>query len=326
VALVLLAIVATALFVLPTGGAYIILPYAARPVDPFVHVEGGHRPRGPGEIYFVDVLVRKATVLERLIPDLREGATIVPADELNPTGVSEEERRQSSLREMERSQHIAGAVALRALGERVRVRGIGALIEQVDPGKPAAAVLEPEDVVIAADGRRVRSPQALRAVLGEHRPGSRVVLRVRRGSRTFQARIRTVGAPDDPTHAIIGVLVDQAAQIHLPRKIKINLRRVGGPSAGLAFALDVLEELGRDVDHGRRIAVTGALDLNGDVLPVGGVKQKTIAARRAGVDVFVVPAGDNAAQARANSDGLRILPVRTFQQALHRLATVKAVG
>ena len=52
--------------------------------------------------------------------------------------------------------------------------------------------------------------------------------------------------------------------------------------------------------------------------------QKTIGARRADVDVFLVPAGENAREARANADGLRIVPVESFQQALRALATSAA--
>jgi Lon-like protease len=104
--------------------------------------------------------------------------------------------------------------------------------------------------------------------------------------------------------------------------VKIDAGNVGGPSAGLAFALDVLEELGKDVDRGCRVAATGEIGLDGSVGPVGGLEQKTIGAKRAGAKVFLVPAGDNAEEARRYADGLRIIPVRTFQQALRRLATV----
>jgi PDZ domain-containing protein len=96
---------------------------------------------------------------------------------------------------------------------------------------------------------------------------------------------------------------------------------VGGPSAGLPFALDVMEELGRDVDHGRKVAATGELALDGTVLPVGGLKQKTIGARKAGVDIFLVPAGENAEEARRYAGGLRIVPVHSFRQALSALQT-----
>jgi Lon-like protease len=82
----------------------------------------------------------------------------------------------------------------------------------------------------------------------------------------------------------------------------------------------VLEELGRNVGRGHRIAATGEIFLNGDVGPIGGIKQKTIGARKAGVDAFLVPAGENARDARKYAHGLRIIPVQSFQQALHALS------
>ena len=117
----------------------------------------------------------------------------------------------------------------------------------------------------------------------------------------------------------MGIIVEP--KLDLPVKISINTGQIGGPSAGLAFALDILQQLGRNVTHGRRIAATGELALNGEVLPIGGVKQKTLGVRRAGVDVFLVPAGDNAREARRYADGLRIIPVENIQQALRALAT-----
>ena len=93
-----------------------------------------------------------------------------------------------------------------------------------------------------------------------------------------------------------------AENIRLPIPISIDAGNVGGPSAGLAFALDALEELGRDVDHGHRVAATGEIELDGAIAPIGGVKQKTIGARKAKVDAFLVPAGDNAAEARRYAD------------------------
>jgi PDZ domain-containing protein len=137
-------------------------------------------------------------------------------------------------------------------------------------------------------------------------------------------RITLTTAPDprQPKRSIVGVSATQEANIRLPIRVRINAGDVGGPSAGLAFALDVLEKLGRDVDHRRRVAATGQIELNGDVTAVGGLKQKTIGARRSGVDVFLVPAGENAAEARRYAGGLRVIPVRNFQQALRALATL----
>ncbi len=134
--------------------------------------------------------------------------------------------------------------------------------------------------------------------------------------------VKTVESRVEPGRALIGIRVSQAADIKLPVKVDINLGDVGGPSAGLPFALDVLQELGTNVDHGRRVVATGEIALDGSVGPIGGVKQKTFGARKAGADVFLVPAGDNATEARRYAGNLRIIPVKSFQQALSALRTL----
>jgi Lon-like protease len=310
-------------FVAPSDD-FIFLPDRARPLAPLVKVEGERPPSDDGGIYFVTVDVRRATRLEELFPSIQEGSTVVPETSVQPRGISDRARRNAELRQMERSQEVAAAVAFRELGLPVRITQRGARVGQVLPNHPASGKLRTGDLLVSADGRPVRTPDDLRAVIGRHRPGERVRLRVRRGNRTIDVVLRTVVSPDEPGRAIIGVLVEQRADITLPRKVQIDLGNVGGPSAGLAFALDLLDELGRNVDGGRRVAATGALALDGSVLSVGGLKQKTIGARRADVDVFVVPAGENAREARRHAGDLRIVAVSSFQQALQRLATLPA--
>jgi Lon-like protease len=318
---VLLAIAALLLWLVPSN-EYIFLPDRAHAVAPLVKVQGGKKTDDGGGIYFVDIFVRKATLLERLWPGIHEGATLVPASDVVPKGVSESQRVQADRREMTRSQQIAAAVAERAAGYHVIANPTGVLIEQVAGDAPAAGILQPTDVVVAADGQRVRVPADLRRVVGAHTPGTTVRLSVRRGSALKQLVVKTVADPAQKGRAIIGVIVDQAAFIKLPRRVEIDAGSVGGPSAGLAFALDVLEQLGRDVDHGRKIAATGQIELDGTVAPIGGVEQKTIGVRRAGVHIFLVPAGENAAEARRYAKGMTIVPVHSFRQALRALATL----
>jgi Lon-like protease len=317
----LLVVVALFLWLTPSE-SYIFLPDKARPVDPLVTVAGAKDRRDRGGIYFVDIFVRKATLLERLFPGLHEGSTIVPPSAVRPPGVSDAQRRKQDLRAMAQSQTIAGAVALRALGYRVKIRHLGALIEQVVRGAPADGRLRPGDVVVRANGRPVRTPDDLRRALRSRPPGSSFALAVRRPSGLATVRLKTIVDPQRPGHPVIGVLVGDAAKVELPLKVKIDAGGIGGPSAGLPFALEVMEKLGRDVDHGRRIAATGELELDGTVDPIGGIEQKTIGVRRAGVHIFLVPAGDNAREARRYARGVRIIPVKSFQQALHELATL----
>jgi PDZ domain-containing protein len=316
-----LILVAGALYIIPSD-EYILLPSAARPLAPLVKVQGEKPDPNGGGIYYVAVDVRKASVLEQKLPGLHDGATFVPADQINPEGENDRQRRRGELRQMARSQQYAAAVALRELGYKVPIRSRGVLIEGVDPDFPAAGKLEPDDVVVAIDGQKVTNTAELTRLMAEKKPGDTVRLTVKRGDETVEVAVKTVANPRDKSRPFLGVAIsDDAEIVKLPVNVKINLGNVGGPSAGLAFALDVVDELGKDVDRGRRVAATGEIALDGSVLPVGGVKQKTIGARRSHADVFLVP-GENAAEARRYADGLRIIPVDSFQQALRKLATL----
>jgi Lon-like protease len=313
-----LLLVVGVLYIAPAND-YILLPEEPRALEPLVVVKGEKPDRNGGGIYYVAVDVRRASLLERIFPGLNDGATLVPEDVFNPGGVDERVRRRIELQEMRQSQKYAAAVAFKALGRKVRIEPVGAEIERTLRGYPAAGKLRARDLIVAVDGKPVKIPDDLSRLLSTHRPGDLVSLRVRRKGREREVTIRTVRNPDAPRLPFLGVQL-RDPKITLPVPVKFDLGQVGGPSAGLAFALDLLEELGHDVDHGRRIAATGEIRLDGRVRRIGGVKQKTIGARRSNVDVFLVP-GENAAEARRYADGLRVVPVDSFQQALRVLAT-----
>jgi PDZ domain-containing protein len=322
--LVLVAL-ALALVVYPSND-YIFLPDRAHPVAPLVTVAGGHDP-AHGGIYFVDVVVRKATLLERLFGGLHKGADLYPASAINPPGVNDAQRQRIDFQDMHRSQQIAAAVALKAAGEKVTLRPTGARVDLLEPGAPAVGKLEPDDVITAVDGVRVRSFEDVKTQMQVRHIGAVVRFTVLRGASTIEVPIKTVGSNDTGPHrAVVGVSLSTAYDIHLPRAVHINAGDVGGPSAGLAFALEVYEEDGHDVVHGHRVAATGEIFADGSVGPIGGIKQKTIGARAAGVDAFLVPAGDNAIEARKYADGLRIIPVHKFGDALRALKKLPATG
>ena len=301
---------------------FLFVPDRAKPLADKVEVES-ERTAADGDVYYVDLFVRRIRLLEQLLPFTRpDGATFVSEDVLSPAGETDAERDRQNAADMERSEETAAVVALRELGYEVVAIPRGVLVTTVSPDVPAAEVLEPGDVIVAVEGVPVLTPAELRARIGQRKPGDQVTLTVRRrGKKPVEVKVRTIASPDDPSRAIVGILVEQEADVNLPVEVDIDLGRVGGPSAGLPFALEIARQLGRDVTKGCRIAATGALALDGTVIPIGGVKQKTIGARRADVDYFLVPTGENAEDAQENADGLEIIPVESFQQALQRLAT-----
>jgi PDZ domain-containing secreted protein len=317
VGLFLLGAAAFVLWLAPANGYDIRLVDPAHPVDPVIMVPGEKPGGAPGPIYFVDVRERPARLLERLLPWTRaDGSDLVPAPPIPATL----ERRLGQL-DMTDSQKISAVVALKHLGYKVRASSGGVTVLLVQKGAPAANVLRPGDVIVSANGRKVASVLALRSLLANKRPGAVVTIAFRRDGKVREATVKTVADLQDSKRAIIGVSASDELTVKLPVRIRFDAGGVGGPSAGLAFALDILEELGRNVAHGKKVAATGALSLDGTVGAIGGVKQKTFGAREAGVDVFLVPAGDNAREARRYAKGLPIVPVKNFQQALQALAT-----
>jgi PDZ domain-containing protein len=301
---------------------YLQVPDEAHPLAGLVDVPGKEAPPDGGGIYYVDVIQKRASLLESLVPAFRpDGSDVVDRD-LEP-GISDELRFRHALADMKLSQVKASTVALRALGYRISVRLGGVRVVAVTSDSHARGLLKPGDVVVSADGKPVRERQDLAEILSRHRVGDVVSIGIRRGRQRRTVSIRTTSDETDPRRPIIGFLPIQALDVRLPFRIRFTLGEVGGPSAGLAFALELLEQRGRDVDHGYKVAATGEIQLDGTVTRIGGVKQKTIGARDADIDVFLVPVdGDNAREARRYADGLRVIPVENFQQALRALATL----
>jgi PDZ domain-containing protein len=326
--LVALAVVAAIVLYLVPSNDYILLPDRAHPVAPLVVVKGGKESNDPGGIYFVDVFERRASMFESLFPWIHRGSTLVPAKLIVPPGVSDNAVRQADLRAMSISQRVAAAVALKRLGYKVVARPSGVIVAALDSHSHAVGKLRPSDVITEVNGVRTPTVAKLRAQFAKVRPGDTVTRGVSRSTTAstgtdLVVKVKTMA---DGKRAIVGFAPEQAAQIDLPLKVSIDAGNVGGPSAGLAFALEVMEKLGRDVDHGYRVAATGEIALNGAVGPIGGVKQKTYGVREAKADVFLVPAGENAREARRYAGGLRIIAVKSFPQALHALATLPPKG
>jgi PDZ domain-containing protein len=315
-----LLVTAGALWLAPSND-YILLPDRAHPVAPLVRVQGGHEPHGPGEIFFVDVFERRASELESLFPFIHSGATLVPAKLLVPPGESDQAARQADLRAMQVSQQTAAAVALRRLGYHVVAKPSGVVVAAIETTSHANGVLHPGDVIVSVNGVSTPAIPQLRRQIDKLKPGDTVTLRVLRADQTMVVSVKTIADPLRKGRAIVGFTPDQAAKIKLPVNVEIDAGNVGGPSAGLAFTLEVLAELGHDPTHGYKVAATGQINLDGSVSAIGGVKQKTFGVKQAGADVFLVPADEgNAAEAERYAGSLKIIPVTSVAQAIRALA------
>jgi PDZ domain-containing protein len=237
-----------------------------------------------------------------------------------PAGVSEQQYLQSELRVFDESAQVGAAVGLRATGLAVDASGGGARIVAVVRNSPAQGRLRPGDVVTAANGQPIHLSADLVAATSSLPAGSPMELQVLRGGQPVKVslQLRRLGQLGKPG---IGVeVVTVTPRLQLPFAVKINVSDVGGPSAGLMMALATYELAGpSDVVHGRIIAGTGTIDLNGTVGAVGGVKEKVAAARRDHASLFLAPAAEAAEARRAAGSGIRVVAVGTFADALRAL-------
>jgi PDZ domain-containing protein len=307
---------------------YLFLPSPAQPVAPVVKVAGetaDPAPSGPGFL-FTAVAQRRASRLESWLPFLREDhAEVVPISALIPPGGTPQEQDRVDRAAMTDSQRTAAAVAEKALGKPVKIttRGVRVNDTAVPGGSPArSAGLQSGDVITAVDGKPVTTLAGLRQLLGTFTAGQVVAISYLRDNKPQTAKVTLRASPDtaDNGRPILGIGASDDVDITLPVPVTYSIGDVEGPSAGLAFALEVYSALtGRKLYGNRRVAVTGALEIGGTVLPIGGAEQKAIGAAESGAEVFLVPT-ENLAEARKGAPkSLRVIPVKSFADAIAQL-------
>jgi PDZ domain-containing protein len=320
VALLTLGTIAAAFVKVPY---FLLAPGSVRSTEGLIEVEGAPSFQSDGQIDFTTVSIKKATALQAVVGWLDPTVDVIEEDKILG-GRTQNENREFNLQEMADSKEIATAVALERLGYDVVEQGSGAFIVNVVPDTPAADVLSRGDVVTAADGVPVQISSDLVDIISTRRPGDVVTLEVQHGNgETHTVPVELVGRPDAPDQPMLGVsLQTYRLRYEFPFEVTIDSGDVGGPSAGLAFTLGVIDVLTPgSLTGGQRVATTGTIDPNGDVGAVGGVQQKTVAVRRAGATLFLVPPSE-LDEARKYAGDMRVEPVETVDDALRALATI----
>lgn len=322
------AILLTVVVLLLRSAPYVVfVPGSATAVEPLIGIEaidGGEVPEldDVGEnILFTTVSVEYPTgalVLRRTFDD---NADIAPSAQYFGTQTEEENRRYNQAL-MTDSKDKATMVALEVLGYDVEVTEAGAVLLDVDPTYPAAEVLQPGDTILAADGKPVRRSDDLIDVIEGHRPGDDLELTVAgvRGGAEKTVRARLAPHADDSKRPQLGVSLMTRPSFSFPFEVTIDSGEVGGPSAGLAFTLALIDLLSPgDLTGGQTVAVTGTIELDGGVGPVGGVRQKTEAAIRNGAEIFLVPSHEFDDAVDAAGGRLEVIEVTVIDDALAAL-------
>ncbi len=242
---------------------------------------------------------------------------VVPESELFPPGQTAQQTQQQDTQEMTGSQQTATAAALTELHIPYQTQVV---VVQAEPGYPAYGVLRAGDVITAIDGKPVTGQSSLTSLIYAHPAGSTLTVTIERNG---QARTVHVGTKESGGHPVMGVEITE--QYKFPFTVKFSVGDIGGPSAGLMFALGIIDKLTpMNLTGGKFIAGTGEITASGQVLPIGGIQQKMVGARDAGATTFLAPASNCADTKGAVPGGLRVVKVSTLNQAVDDLEAIKA--
>lgn len=260
---------------------------------------------------------------------------VFTCEQVGRCGVPQRQTRVLNLGKMATAKQIAEYVALSRLGFDATLDIGPAQVEGFDPAlcpndapaDRACRVLEVGDTIVAIDGEATPTLEDLAPIVAGHQPGDVVTLTVvpYQSSQQVDRQVALVADPSDATRTIIGFSPRDTRTVSVPVTVDIDTDQIGGPSAGLAFTLAMIDALTPGKLTGdTKVAVTGTIDVNGNVGAIGALPQKADAVRRAGATLFLVPAGQSDAElARAREiagPGVEIVTVATLDEALEVIA------
>jgi len=256
-------------------------------------------------------------IFTALVAWLNPHQAVVPESEICPAGQTQQQTQEQDTAQMTNSQQTATAAALTELHIPYTTEVV---VVQTEKGFPAYGVLKAGDVITEVDGQPVTGQASLTKLVRAHPAGSALPVTISRNGQTEQIQVET---RESGGHPVMGVAIEE--QYKFPFTVKISVGDIGGPSAGMMFALGIIDKLTNDnLTGGKFIAGTGQIEASGKVDAIGGIQQKMVGARNAGATVFLTPASNCADTKGAVPAGLRLVKVSTLSQAVTDLQNIKA--
>lgn len=321
---------------------YIMKPGNAYELSDYVKVEGGDEP-GPGKLNMMTISMVVATPFTYLYAKLNDTQEIMTEKEVLGDSESNKDYNERQLHLMSDSHFNAKYVAFKETGKEYRVKYDGIYVASIVPTAAADGILKVGDEVIKIDGKKLLKSGELSNYIAKKDKGDTVKLTFKRHDKTMTKKVTLKEIPGADGRVGVGISFTDSKSITTTPKVKIDSESIGGPSAGLMFTLEIIDQLtSGDLAKGHDIAGTGSMNEDGTVGRIGGIDKKVIAADKAGADIFFAPNDDisvykkvapslkiqsNYDEAKAeakkiNSD-MKIVPVKTVDDALDYLKTMK---
>ena len=313
--LIIVSVLAILLSIVPTN-YNLVTPGVIEDISPMIEIEDAKGDE-TGEIMLAAVTVRRARLIHLLYVNLfsPEFTRLEPVPEIDMDKYFELMQEM-----MKESQLTAKTVALEKAGYQTVIKGDGAKIEDLLDNFDAASKLKAGDIIVEVEGSEVELATDVQEKLKNKEVGEKITVKVLRDNEELNFEIKTKALEDESEIPAIGVLISSYnREVELPLDMKIDAGKIGGPSAGSMFALEIYNQLTEeDITGGNKIAGTGSIDLNSNINRIDGVRQKIKAAADEKVDYFFVPA-DNQEEIADFGDqyqGVNLVVVSNFDQLI----------
>lgn len=310
---------------------YIYQPGDTTSLTDVVEIEGTERSEG--QFNLVTVRGGQATPIYYGWAMLQDHYDIVDLEEVRPEGISQEEYMETQLHYMENSQEAATVVAYEAADADITIDYNGTFVAGVLSDMPASDVIEPGDEIIAINGQAIESTNDIIERTSSFDMGDTIDVTLLREEEEMNVSVELAPLPQEPERPGMGVSLVTDRDVSVEPEVEYDSGQIGGPSAGLMFALEVYNRLtDEDLTNGLNIVGTGEIDYNGQVGPIGGIDKKIVAAEEDSADLFFAAnengrEGSNYEVAQKTAEEIdasfEVVPVDTFQDAVEYLESME---
>jgi PDZ domain-containing protein len=246
---------------------------------------------------------------------LSPSRAVIPVGIAFPPGQNVQQQNAENAQLMTDSQKDAVAAALNELGYDFSQR---IMVKQVANG-PAKGVIDVGDEITAVNGATVKGVQSLRDQLAKNGAGTPATITIVRDGKK-----QNVTVTPEKTAGSVVIGIGATMDYTFPFDVTIQLNNVGGASAGPMFARGLMGKLTPGSQNGgARVAGTGTIDNEGNIGPIGGIRQKMFGARSAGATVFLAPASNCDEVTGHIPAGLHVYAVKTLNDSLKVLDAVR---
>ena len=299
--------------------------YFMAPGPPYqwdIEIEGAESYDYEGNLYQLTVRRDEANYFTYVWAKVDNSVDLYSREVILPKGVTPQELSEISMQNMKTSENVAIAVALNLLDYEIETQGDGVLVVGIMDDSPVAGKLLKEDLIISINNEVIKSTTEFISLLRTYEIGDMVSIGLIRNDKEMSIETKLIEHIDYENEPMVGFLASTPNQRFVfPISVDIDTGNVGGPSAGLMMALNVYNSLTEyDITKGIKVAGTGTIEIDGSVGPVGGVKQKVIAAKNAGSTLILVPTANfDDVQSYIDED-TSIVSVDTFNEALNLIS------